>query len=143
HLAIAEIHGRFTEKSGKLKIGADPTKSSVEVTIQAKSVDTAIPPRDEHLRTADFFEVEKYPTIKFKSTSVRKVDDHYVVDGLLTIKDVTKPVSIPFSYFGPITDPWGGTRIGAIAEPITINRKDFNVNYDDRLPDGTESVSSK
>ena len=142
HLGISQVQGRFTKKEGKLLIGKDPTQSSVEMTVQTASVDTAVEPRDNHLRSPDFFDAEKYPTITFKSTRVRKTGGKYVADGLLTIKNVAKPISIPFRYFGPITDPWGGTRIGAIADAVQINRKDFGVAYDQRLPDGTEAVAS-
>lgn len=142
HLGLSHVQGRFAEKSGKIVIGKDAASSSVEITIPSKSVDTNVAPRDAHLRTADFFDAEQYPTLTFKSTKVTKSGSGYTVDGQLTMRGVTKNVSIPFDYFGPITDPWGGTRIGAIAKPIKLNRKDYGFPYNEALPDGTPAVSN-
>ncbi|MEZ0326736.1 MAG: YceI family protein [Fimbriimonas sp.] len=144
HMGLAHVHGRFNKKSGKLQVDtADPTKSSIEVTIATESVDTAVTPRDNHLRTGDFFEVAKYPEIKFKSTKIRKVEKGYVMDGDLTIKGVSKNVSIPFQVFGPLTDDKGGSRLGVIAEPITIKRLDYGVGSDQKLPNGASAISDE
>lgn len=144
HLGIAKVQGRFTKKSGKLVIDAnDITRSSVSFAIEVDSIDTAVAPRDQHLRSADFFDVAKYPEIRFESTRIRKTERGYVADGRLTMKAVTKDVSIPFKVYGPIRDPWGGTRIGVVAEPITLNRQDFGIAYNDKLPDGTPAVGNE
>ncbi|NOG93370.1 MAG: YceI family protein [Armatimonadetes bacterium] len=144
HLGIAKVQGRFTKKSGKIVVNAnDITRSSVSFSIEADSIDTAVAPRDQHLRSADFFEVAKYPQIRFESARIRKTESGYVADGKLTMKAVTKDVSIPFKVYGPITDPWGGTRIGVVAEPITLNRQDFGIAYNDKLPDGTPAVGNE
>ncbi len=144
HLGLSKVQGRFNKNAGKLQVDAsDPTKSSIEVTIAVDSVDTAVAPRDTHLRTADFFEVAKYPSITFKSTKIRKVEKGYVMDGDLTIKGVSKNVAIPFQVFGPVADANGGSRLGVIAEPITIKRLDFGVGSDQKLPNGASSLSDE
>ena len=142
HMGLSRIQGRFNNVSGKVQV--DPqnlSKSSVHVTIKTDSVDTAVAPRDAHLRTADFFEVEKYPSITFKSTKIRKSNTSYIADGNLTIKDVTKPVSIRFKAFGPMKQPQGGARAGIVAEPLVINRLDYGVGAGDKLPNGEYAIS--
>lgn len=129
HMGIAKVHGRFTDFSGTVMFDeAKVENSTVEFTIQAKSVDTAIAARDNHLRTADFFDVEKYPTLSFKSHHVTKSDKGYIVVGDLTMMGKTKSVSIPFTLGGPI-DMRGVQTLGVIAEPITIKRSEFGMTY--------------
>jgi polyisoprenoid-binding protein YceI len=130
HLEINWVEGRFKEFEGTIHYDEkDVTKSSVEFSAKVESVDTGVAPRDKHLRTADFFEVEKYPTLSFKSTSVeRKGKDAYVLRGDLTLKGVTKPVQLPFKITGAVKDPWGNTRFGIEAQ-TKINRRDFGINY--------------
>ncbi len=143
HLGVARIQGRFNKSAGKIDF--DPQNipsSSVTFTIETASIDTAVGARDDHLRTDDFFDAEKYPNITFKSTRIRKTDDGYVAEGDLTIKETTKRIQIPFTLHGPITDGWGQTRIGVVAEPIKINRHEYGVDYDDRLPNGVPSVGN-
>jgi polyisoprenoid-binding protein YceI len=131
HLGLSRVQGRFNKLSGYLYAnGPDVAKSNVTITIDAASVDTAVEPRDKHLRTPDFFDVVKYPAITFASTAVRKEGDGYVAVGDLTLKGVTKPVTIRFKSYGPIKDPWGNTRIGVVAEPLVIQRTDFGMMYD-------------
>jgi polyisoprenoid-binding protein YceI len=142
HLGVSKVQGRFEKTSGKIKLDpAKVTEGSVVFTIQTESINTSVAPRDTHLKSPDFFDAAKYPEIKFESSKVRKVGEGYVADGNLTIKDVTKPVSIPFEVHGPITDPWGQTRIGVVAEPIRLNRQDYNIAYNDKLPSGVSAVS--
>jgi len=131
HLGLSRVQGRFTKHTGHLQVDTgDLTKSSVEFTIQTDSVDTAVAPRDADLRSPNFFEVDKYPTIAFKSTKIRKSGKGYLADGDLTIHGVTKSISIPFKQYGPVKDPWGGTRIGVVADPIIVNREDFGMKFD-------------
>ncbi|HSI88276.1 MAG TPA: YceI family protein [Pyrinomonadaceae bacterium] len=141
HMGLIEVPGFFRDFTGKVNYNADDvTKSSVEFTAKMTSVDTGVTPRDNHLRTADFFEVEKYPEMTFKSTKVEKAGDGWKVTGDLTIKDVTKSVEIPFNITGFI--PGGekaGPRMG-IAGETTINRREFNVNYGGNVP-GTDIPS--
>lgn len=144
HLGISKVQGRFGEASGKIVADArNLDASSVSIVIKTDSIDTAVAPRNAHLKTADFFHVAKYPEISFRSTKIRKRGKGYVADGLLTMKNVTRPISLPFRVFGPISDPWGGTRIGVVAEPITLNRQDYGIAYDQRLPDGSPAVSNE
>lgn len=130
HLEINWVDGRFKDFSGVIHYdAADVTKSSVQFTAKATSVDTGIAKRDDHLRTADFFEVEKYPELTFKSTRVeRKGKDGYVLHGDFTLKGVTKPIAIPFTLVGAIRDGRGNTRFGVHAETV-IDRRDYNVTY--------------
>jgi len=113
----------------------DITKSSAEITIQTASIDTDDEKRDNHLKSADFFAVEEYPTITFKSKNISKTDDGYAMTGDLTIKDVTREITFPFIFNGFITDPWGGKRFGAEAN-LTINRLDYNVEWNKTLDNG-------
>jgi polyisoprenoid-binding protein YceI len=114
----------------------DPGRSSVEVTIQATSVDTAQADRDTHLRSADFFSVEQFPTLTFKSTSVAaKGTDTYQVTGDLTIHGVTRQVVMPVTFLGLAKDPWGNQRAGFEAE-FTINRKDYGLMWNAALETG-------
>jgi polyisoprenoid-binding protein YceI len=147
HLGISKVHGRFNKFSGKIREDAKEIgTSSVEFTAQVDSLDTALAMRDEHLKGAEFFDVAKYPEMTFKSTKVARAGDGYIVTGDLTIKGQTKPVSIPFKHYGPLSLKGVGddsTRVGIIAEPITIKRSDFGVGKDIRLPDGTEGASDE
>lgn len=144
HLGVSKVQGRFSKNAGKIVIDEKNLgKSSVDVTIDTASVDTAVAPRDAHLRTGDFFDVEKYPSITFKSTSIKKQGKGYIAEGDLTIKATTKKVKIPFKAYGPITDPWKNTRVGFVSEPIVINRQDYGVAYNDKLPDGTPAVANE
>jgi polyisoprenoid-binding protein YceI len=147
HLGLAQVHGRFNKFSGKIREDAKQLgNSGVEFTIQVDSVDTAIPARDAHLRNADFFDVAKYPEITFKSTKIAKVRNGYVATGDLTMHGKTKSIRIPFKHYGPHTLKGMGdqpTRIGIVAEPITIKRSDFGLGSTKPLPDGTVGVSDE
>ena len=129
HLMISNVRGEFTKLSGSALIDpADPAKSSVEITIEAASVNTREPQRDEHLRSADFFDVAKYPALTFRSKRVEALGaENFKLTGDLTIHGVTKEVT--FSVEGPtaaIKDPWGNIRAGVTAS-AKINRKDFGL----------------
>lgn len=144
HLGVSQVQGRFEKTSGK--ITADPKNldgASVTFTIETASINTAVSQRDDHLRTPDFFDAAQYPEIKFVSTSIRKKGTGWVAEGDLTMKDVTRKIQIPFKAYGPITDPWGNQRVGMVSSPFVINRKHFNINYNDKLPDGTPAVSDE
>ena len=139
HLEINWVEGRFMEFDGTIHYDdKDVTKSSVEFSAKVESINTGVEARDKHLRTADFFEVEKYPTLTFKSTRVeRKGKDAFVLHGDLTIKGVTKPVQLPFQIAGAVKDPWGNTRFGIEAQ-TKINRRDFNINYGNAFAGGLD-----
>jgi polyisoprenoid-binding protein YceI len=121
HLVISEVNGRFNAMAGELALDKDAL-TGANATIQVKSVDTGIGKRDDHLRSPDFFDAEKFPTITFESTKVEK--DH--VTGKFTMHGVTKEIQLPFVLKGPIKDPWGATRVAITAE-TTINRTDYGM----------------
>jgi polyisoprenoid-binding protein YceI len=137
HAMIAKVRGRFTDFTGTLRLDEEsPEKSSAEVTVQLSSVDTGNAQRDEHLRTSDFFEVEKFPTMTFVSTgAVARGDDEYTLTGDLTIHGVTKPVSFDIEVQGTAVDPFGNERIG-FEGSTTINRKDWGLTWNAPLEAG-------
>lgn len=128
HLGISTVRGQFTDYTGKVSFDpADPTKSSVEITVQAKSVDTSNAKRDEHLRGADFFNVEKFPTLSFKSTAVKKVDDTtYEVTGNFTLLGTTKPITIQFTDVAFGKGMKGEDRAGGTTR-FKIKRSDYGM----------------
>jgi polyisoprenoid-binding protein YceI len=141
HMGLVDVPGSFTDFNGDVDF--DPGKiqnSKVEFTAQMKSVDTRVNARDNHLRSKDFFEVETYPEMTFKSTEVKKKGKRYFLIGDLTMKGVTKQVTIPFKLYGPMKDERGTVRMG-ISGSANINRRQFNVNYGGNLPDGTAVLS--
>lgn len=141
HNGLIEVPGFFRDFTGKVNYdAADVTKSTVEFTAKATSVDTGVAARDNHLRTKDFFEVETYPDITFKSTKVEKKGKNWLITGDFTMKGVTKTITFPFQIAGFL--PAGertGARMGIAAETV-INRRDFGVNYDAKLPSGILAV---
>jgi polyisoprenoid-binding protein YceI len=139
HLMITKVRGRFATFSGSLNVAEVPEDSSVEVTIDAASVQTSQEQRDEHLRSADFFEVEKYPTLTFKSTSVAFDGDGWNVTGDLTVRDVTRPV---VEFDGANTTPWG-TQAIAFSASTEIDREDWGLTYNQALETGGVVVGKK
>jgi polyisoprenoid-binding protein YceI len=130
HLTISTVRGKFNDFSGTVRFDEnDMTKTSVDLTIKATSVDTGNPKRDEHLRTADFFEVEKFPEITFKSKRIEREGDGYVVIGDFTMHGVTKELRVPFTFAGKVTDKQGKQRI-AFDGGLTLNRQDYGIAYD-------------
>jgi polyisoprenoid-binding protein YceI len=144
HAMVTKVRGTFNEYEGSGYFDAEnPANSKVELTIKAASIDTRNADRDNHLRGNDFFDMENHPEIRFVSTQVEAAgDDRYRVTGDLTIKGVTKPVSIDFEYTGSATDPFGNDRIG-LEGRTTINRKDWGVNWNAALEAGGVLVSEK
>jgi polyisoprenoid-binding protein YceI len=144
HAMIAKVRGSFDQVEGIAAIdGANPSNSTLEVTIQTTSIDTRDANRDGHLRSADFFDVEKYPTITFKGTEFTIVDDQTVeVTGDLTIKDVTKSVTVPFEFGGAAVDPFGNSRVGFEGQ-VTVNRKDWGLTWNAALETGGVLVGEK
>jgi polyisoprenoid-binding protein YceI len=142
HLMISKVRGRFTDFSGTIRIAADPTQSSATATIQAASIDTAQPDRDAHLRSADFLEAETFPTIEFASTAVRGAGEGYEIDGDLTIRGVTQPVTLRLEVLGAGPDAWGGTR-AAFEARTEISRKAFGLEWNATLETGGVVVGDK
>jgi polyisoprenoid-binding protein YceI len=141
HLVVTKVRGRFENIEGHIVTAENPLDSTVEVDIDLNSVNTNNETRDNHLRSADFFEIEKYPRMTFRSTGIRPDGADFVLDGDLTIKDVTRPVSLAFEFGGVSTHPQMGTRLGASARG-EINRKDFNVTFEG-VSDGIAVVADK
>ncbi|HEX5097612.1 MAG TPA: YceI family protein [Acidimicrobiia bacterium] len=143
HLMVSKVRGSFAVTGGSIVIAEDTEQSHVEATVDAQSVTSGDAKRDEHLRSADFFAVEQYPTISFRST---KLDDHgdgtFTLDGDLTVRDVTHPVRLEGEYLGTETAPWGTTSIGFSAE-TEVNRKDWGVEWNVALETGGVLVSEK
>lgn len=135
HMGLAKVRGRFNEFTGSIRVAEDLTASTAEATIQAASIDTQDENRDGHLRTEDFLAVEQYPTLEFRSTGVRQVGDDWVVDGDLTIRGVTRPVSLDVEFEGGALDPWDNERVGFSAT-TKINREDFGLTWNQALETG-------
>ena len=137
HMMITTVRGRFNKFDVKLNLDENnPTNSSVEVTIEAATLDTREPKRDDHLRSGDFLEVETYPNITFKSKRVEQVgEDHYRVIGDLTIRDVTREVELDTTLEGRAVNPWGKEVIAFDAK-TSINRKDYGLKWNVALETG-------
>ena len=144
HAMVTKVRGAFNEFEGSVVLDGDnPANSTAKVTIKAESIDTRNAQRDEHLRNNDFLDVASYPEITFVSTGVRQTGEtEFELTGDLTIKGVTNPVTIPFSYEGSATDPFGNLRVG-FEGSVTINRKDYGVTWNAALETGGVLVSDK
>jgi polyisoprenoid-binding protein YceI len=137
HLVINTVHGRFRQFDGSIAIDPDSGNALKEAsaTIQSKSIDTDITKRDDHLRSLDFFDAEKFPTISFEAKEVKKDGNQQVLVGKFTMHGVTKDVSLPVTVKGPIKDPWGNTRIG-LEVNTKLNRKDYGLTWNKALEAG-------
>jgi len=144
HAMVTKVRGSFDEFEGTATLdGSNPENSSVSVTIQVASVDTRNDQRDGHLRTNDFLDVEKFPTISFSSTAIKHLGGNdFEVTGNLTVKGVTKQVVLPVEYQGAATDPYGNKRIG-FEGSTPINRSDYVVDVNAALETGGVLVSEK
>jgi polyisoprenoid-binding protein YceI len=144
HMMVSKVRGRFDKFEGTIVTGANPLDSTVTASVDLSSINTGQEQRDAHIRSADFFEVETHPTMTFTSTGVRPDGDDFLLDGNLTLKGVTKPVTfkLEVSGFGP--DSYGGTRAGFSAT-TEINRMDYGVSFNGPIPGvpGGVAVSEK
>jgi polyisoprenoid-binding protein YceI len=138
HLVVSKVRGRFDRFGGTIVTDEDLARSSVNVTIDASSVNTNEPTRDNHVRSADFLDVENFPNITFISTAVRSDAGAYFVDGDLTIRGTTRPVTLDVELNGFIPDPSGGTRVGFSATS-EVDRDDFGVSFNGPIP-GTDNA---
>jgi polyisoprenoid-binding protein YceI len=142
HLGISKTRGRFGTFSGTIVIAEQPEQSRVNVDIDATSIDTRDSRRDDHLRSADFFDAATFPTLSFVTTGVVQEGDRWQVTGDLTIKDITKPVILDAEVAGLVTDPMGNDRVGFQAS-TEINREDFGVTWNAALETGGVVVGKK
>jgi polyisoprenoid-binding protein YceI len=143
HLMVTKVRGSFREVTGSITIGADNTASTAEATLQTASIDTGVADRDKHLVSGDFLEVEKYPTITFGNARVvsQKGSDFTVV-GDLTIKGVTRAVTLDVELDGVAKDPWGNEKL-AVTAKTEIDREDFGITWNVALESGGVLVSKK
>ena len=134
---VTQVRGNFNDYEGTINLDpANLEKSSVDFRIKAASIDTNHADRDKHLRGEDFFFAEKYPEITFKSKSIKKAGkDTYDVAGTLTMRGVSKEVTLPVTYLGAVKDPWGNEKAGFSTE-VTLNRKDYGINWNAALDNG-------
>ncbi|MEZ0164331.1 YceI family protein [Kineococcus sp. LSe6-4] len=128
HLGLAAVNGRFTGFSGVITVPEDVTRASVQVEIDATTIDTGNAQRDEHLRSADFLDTDRHPTLTFTATGVQRGADGWVLAGDLTLLATTRPVQLQLSYAGSGPDPWGGTR-AAFSATTELHRDDFTMNW--------------
>jgi polyisoprenoid-binding protein YceI len=142
HLMVTKVRGRFAAFTGSLTVADDPLQSTVEATVEMASVSTGDPGRDGHLTNGDFFDIEKFPTMHFVSTSIVPKGSDYILNGDLTIKGVTKPVAFDLEFDGVATDPWNNTKAGFSAS-TEINRKDFGLDWNVALDAGGVLVGEK
>ena len=143
HMVITNVKGAYREYEGSFEVDENNQLKTVEVEVAAKSIDTRIQKRDDHLRSQDFFEVDKFPTITFKAVSSKSAGKNkYKVEGDLKIRDVTKKVHLDGELFGPVKDPWGNQRIGIILTG-QIDRKDFGLTYNKVLETGELLISDE
>jgi polyisoprenoid-binding protein YceI len=143
HLVAAKARGRFGEFAGDIQVADRPEDSSVVVEIDAASIDTGQPDRDTHLRASDFFDVEQFPTIRFRSTAVRPVGDRrFDIAGELTVRGVTKPVTLELELGGVVRDPFGNDTAIFSAE-TELDREEFGLTYNQALETGGVLIGKK
>ena len=142
HLMVSKVRGAFSGVSGTVEVSDDVTASTVEVEIDPATVDTRDAGRDEHLRSADFFGTEEFGSITYTSSGIRRDGGGWVLDGDLTIKGVTRPVSLALEFLGAVTDPWGGSRLGFTAGG-ELDREDWGLNYNQALETGGVVIGKK
>jgi polyisoprenoid-binding protein YceI len=143
HLMVSKVRGDFADATATIVVGEDPLQSSVTATIQTGSVFTGQPDRDNHLRTSDFFEVEKYPTIEYRSTGIKSIDgNEFVLEGELTIKGITKPVDLHVEFEGAGRSPYGHDVFGFSAT-AEVDREDWGLTWNVALESGGVMVGKK
>jgi polyisoprenoid-binding protein YceI len=142
HLMVSKVRGRFGTFSGTITVAPDPLQSSVEATVETGSITTNDDNRDGHLRSPDFFDVERYPTMSLHSTRIEQRGGDHLLHADLTVKGVTRPVVFTLEFEGVESDPWGGTRAGFSAE-TEINRKDWGLEWNVALETGGVLVGEK
>jgi polyisoprenoid-binding protein YceI len=142
HLMVSKVRGHFATFNGTITIADDPLQSKVEATVDISSVTTGDDTRDGHLKSADFFDLEKSPTMTLVSTGIEQDGKDYILHTDLTINGITKPVDFELEFDGVSADPWGGTRSGFSAE-ADVNRKDWGLEWNVALETGGVLVGEK
>lgn len=144
HMVFAKVRGRFTNWEGNIQLDpANLTNSSVAVEIDAASIDTGVPERDNHLRSADFLDVERFPKLRFQSTRIEQVSgDRYRIHGNLTIRDISREVVLDAEYGGQAKDPWGSVR-AAFTATTSVDRTDFGLTWNQVLEAGGVLVGER
>ena len=143
HLMISTVKGRIADIEGTIYTNEnDPKSSSVEATLKTASIDTRTDQRDQHLRSADFLNVEQYPEIKFRSTRIEGSKEEFKLIGDLTIRDVTRPITLDVTFEGQGKDPWGGERVGFSASG-KIDRREFGLTWNQLLETGGVAVGNE
>ncbi len=144
HAMVTNVRGAFTDHEGTLTLdGSNPAASAASITVRMASIDTGAPDRDNHLRSADFFDVETYPEMTFRSTGAEQLGgSDYRITGDLTIKGITRPLSIDLEFNGSATDPFGNERVG-FEGSATIKRSDWGLTWNAALEAGGVLVSDK
>lgn len=142
HLMVTKVRGLFTSFSGSFTVAENPKDSTVEITMDAASITTGTEDRDNHLRSADFLDVENYPTLVFRSTSVEEDGDIWKLTGDLTIRDITKPISLDLTFLGVTNDPWDNAK-AAFEASAELERKEWNLTWNVPLAQGGVLVSDK
>jgi polyisoprenoid-binding protein YceI len=134
---LSRTRGRFARFGGEIRLDrAQPDRSSVVFEVEAASIDTRQPERDTHLRSADFFDVERYPVVRFTSRRITRIDgERYNVEGSLELRGIVKPMTLDVSYLGVARDPWGNDRAGFATQAV-INRKEFGMVWNAALDNG-------
>jgi len=142
HLMISTVKGRIAGVEGAIVLDEnEPSNSTVEVTLDAKTLDTRIEQRDQHLPSGDFLDVEKFPVIKFKSTDIQGDEQNFKLTGDLTIRDITRPITLDVTYEGRTKDPWGGERVGFSATG-KLDRRAYGLTWNVVLETGGLTVGN-
>jgi polyisoprenoid-binding protein YceI len=142
HLMVTKVRGKFEKYTASITTAENPLDSRFEVEVDLSSITTGNDQRDDHLRSADFFDADNNPKMTFRSTAIRPAGDDYEVDGELTIRGITKLVTLKLEFGGIGPDPWGGTRLGVSLGGV-INRHDFGVSFNAVIEGGGVVVSDK
>ena len=140
HMMVTKVRGGFSDLSGSIVVADDPSESSVEVSISTPSFHSGTEDRDNHVKSADFLSVDEYPEIRFVSSSVEPSGDSWTLRGDLTIKDITKPMTLPFNFLGVAPDPWGNQK-AAFSASAEILREDWDLTWNVPLDGGGVLVS--
>jgi len=141
HMMISTVRGHFSSFDGRLEADEDPERSQVTGWVDVASINTGSPDRDAHLRSPDFFDAEQHPELRFTATSIERNGDEVTIDGEITLRGVTKPVTIGGTVVGPTPDAYGNQRLAFDVE-TTVDRRDFGINWNLELPNGVPALGN-